>query len=161
MKLISLGFALLLAFLVIACGHEHSNNTHTHDGDGHSHDGDDEHSHTGERESLGKADYGDGYSIEVTIVGHAEAGKEIVFEVVVTKDGKPVTDAGVTCQVTDDDGNEYTASLKAEWDSSDKFYDVHLTLAESLPKDFHLEVRLRIADDFDQTREFELTDHEH
>lgn len=162
MKYLNLCFAVLLALTFAACGgHDHDgNDAHNHgneDDHGHDHDHDD---HSGPKHSMGGHDLDGGYRVEVMHIGDIEAGKEVIFEIVVKKDGNAVKDASVTCWIGGEDGKEVSSIATAEWMGDENLYDGHLDMPGTMPEDAHLWVRIR-HDGKDMRQEFEAKGHDH
>ncbi|MBZ0136796.1 MAG: hypothetical protein K8I27_10525 [Planctomycetes bacterium] len=160
MKLLNLMCALFVVLVFAACGgHDHDGNgEHNHgNDDNHGHDHDD---HSGEKHPIGQVDLSDGYRLEIAHIGPAEASKEVIFEIVVKKDGTAIKDASVTIWVGDESGTEATPAEEVKWSSDENLYDGHLMMPKTMPEDAHLWVRIR-HDGKDMKKEFELKDHDH
>jgi hypothetical protein len=130
------------AGLFAACGdtHTHGNGAHNHaNGSGHGH-GD---HHEGPKHPLGELDLGNGLKATVAQIGDVAAGKEGVFEVSLTRDGKPVTGAELEGYVGDENGKELGAPSRGEWMADEKVYDVHGEMPKNLPDKLYFWVRVR------------------
>jgi hypothetical protein len=130
------------AFVFAACGHDHDgNDNHSHNGacgeDGHGH------SHDGPRHLIGEKKYDDGYYVGLAHIGSIVAGKEVMFEVLVKKDGNDVKDAIALIWLVDKDGNELTRRVDGKWMPDENLYDTHLMLPKDLPEGTKVMVEVR------------------
>jgi len=131
------------AGLFAACGGGNAaantpgNAPHANDGHGH---GDE---HTGEKHNLGEISLDGGFKAVVTQIGDPVGGKELPFEVKLTKDGKDATGIEVEGFVGDDSGKELGAPGKGEWMADEKLYDIHGELPKTLPAKMWFWVRIR------------------
>lgn len=143
MKRVMATMALIAAAgLFAACGqgHDHGNGNGAHNHAGGSGHGD---NHAGEKHALGEIDLGGGIKAVATQVGDPVAGKEMIVEVNLTKDGKSYTNAEIEGYVGDESGKELGAPAKGEWMADEKLYDVHVELPKNLPAKMWFWVRVR------------------
>jgi hypothetical protein len=83
----------------------------------------------------GQFDLGDGWFMQASHDGSIEAGTEVLFEIVMKKDGEPAPDAVVRIHVADKDGKELTDKAQAKWDADKKLYTCRLKLPPAVPAD--------------------------
>lgn len=138
----SLALAAALALFVAACG---GGDNHSHNGNqpgGHDHDHDDDHSKM-EKHALGKLSLDGGITAEVIQLGDPVPGKEMIFEIKLTKDGAVVKDAQVTAWLGDEAGKELAAVGKGEWMADENLFDAHVECPKELPASAKIWVRVR------------------
>lgn len=147
---------VIAGVMFAACG-GHGNDNHANE-DGHENDGHG-HSHEGVEHVMGTKDAGD-YKVIVKHIGNVEKGAEVVFEIMVKKDGKDIKDAKVTIRVGQEGGEDLTPSKEAAWSDGESVYDGHLMMPKELPEGAHVYVKLS-HDGNDHEVEFELEGHDH
>lgn len=143
-RLIAALTMIAAAGLFAACG---GGDNHAHANDGHSHGNESGHGHgdhhDGEEHALGDIDLGGGIKAACTQIGDPVAGKELIVEVKLTKDGKDMTGAEIEGYIGDEAGKELGAASKGEWMADEKLYDVHGEMPKTMPDKMWFWVRVR------------------
>lgn len=142
MKHFPLMLICLLCLLVAACGGSQGEKNPNKPANG-SGQGYGDH-HDGAKTALGDIDLGDGVKAVVVQVGKAEAGKEFVAEVKLTRDDKDLTGAELEGYVGDVAGKELSAPDPGQWMSDKHVYDIHGEVPRTPPAEVHFWVRIRL-----------------